>query len=84
MTATPDSSLAAMPDAVTPPAGEAPIARRTLHDEVVGRLRDMIVEGRLAAGARIHEGRVCELLGISRKVLWEKLRDFDIDVPGSG
>jgi two-component system NtrC family response regulator len=29
-----------------------------------------------------HRTQTAKLLGISRKVLWEKLRDFDIDIPG--
>jgi transcriptional regulator with PAS, ATPase and Fis domain len=30
-----------------------------------------------------HRSQTADLLGISRKVLWEKLRDFGIEVPGS-
>jgi DNA-binding GntR family transcriptional regulator len=52
----------------------APIRRPSLHDEVVGRLRDLIVEGRLAGGTRIHEGRLCEQLGVSRTPLREALK----------
>jgi DNA-binding GntR family transcriptional regulator len=51
-----------------------PIHRPSLHDEVVGRVRDMIVEGRLAAGMRVHEGRLCEQLGVSRTPLREALK----------
>ena len=51
-----------------------PIRRASLHDEVVGRVRDMIVEGQLQAGARVHEGRLCEQLGISRTPLREALK----------
>ena len=51
-----------------------PIRRASLHDEVVGRVRDMIVEGRLAADTRIHEGRLCEQLGVSRTPLREALK----------
>ena len=29
-----------------------------------------------------HRTQTAELLGISRKVLWEKMRDLDIDAPG--
>jgi len=29
-----------------------------------------------------HRTQTAKLLGISRKVLWEKLRDFDIEIPG--
>jgi DNA-binding NtrC family response regulator len=31
-----------------------------------------------------HRTQTAELLGISRKVLWEKLRDFGIEAPGEG
>lgn len=51
-----------------------PIRRASLHDEVVGRVRDMIVEGKLSAGTRIHEGRLCEQLGVSRTPLREALK----------
>lgn len=61
--------------APAPPLEEiAPIRRPTLHDEVVGRLRDLIVEGRLAGGTRVHEGRLCEQLGVSRTPLREALK----------
>jgi DNA-binding NtrC family response regulator len=30
-----------------------------------------------------HRSQTAELLGISRKVLWEKIRDFGIEVPGT-
>ena len=30
-----------------------------------------------------HRTQTAELLGISRKVLWEKIRDFGIQVPGA-
>lgn len=52
----------------------APLARRSLHDELVGRLRDMIIEGQLAPGTRIHEGQVGAALGISRTPLREALK----------
>jgi DNA-binding GntR family transcriptional regulator len=52
----------------------APIPRPSLHDEVVSRVRDMIVEGRLEAGTRVHEGRLCEQLGVSRTPLREALK----------
>ena len=29
-----------------------------------------------------HRSQTAQLLGISRKVLWEKMRDLDIDGPG--
>jgi len=51
-----------------------PITRRSLHDAVVTRLRDMIIEAVLAPGTRIHEGRLCDSLRISRTPLREALK----------
>ena len=39
------------------------IRRRSLHDVVVDRLRDMIVEGVLGPGQRLNERLLCEQLG---------------------
>ena len=50
------------------------IQRRSLHDEVVERLRGMIVEGELPAGQRIPERVLCERFGISRTPLREALK----------
>lgn len=60
-----------------PVAGEASVARierPTLHNVVVSRVRDMIIEGHLAAGSRIHEGQLGEQLGVSRTPLREALK----------
>jgi len=57
------------------PAGTvAPIARRTLHDEVATRLRDMIIEGRLPPGQRVNEVALGQLLGVSRTPLREAIK----------
>ncbi|MCG8596828.1 MAG: GntR family transcriptional regulator [Kiloniellales bacterium] len=50
------------------------IERRSLHDEVVGRLRDMILKGELRAGERIPERVLCDRFGISRTPLREALK----------
>ena len=50
------------------------ITRRTLHDEVLERLRDMIIEGRLEPGQRINEGPVGAQLGVSRTPLREAIK----------
>ncbi len=50
------------------------IMRRTLHDEVLERLRDMIIEGRLDPGSRINEGLVGAQLGVSRTPLREAIK----------
>src|SRR5690606_16181412 len=51
-----------------------PIARRTLHDEVVDRLRDLIIQDRLAPGTRINEVQLGALLGVSRTPLREAIK----------
>jgi DNA-binding GntR family transcriptional regulator len=45
-----------------------------LHDEATERLRDMIVEGKLAAGEWINELELCKQLEISRTPLREALK----------
>ena len=52
----------------------APIRRRPLHDEATERIRDMIVEGQLAAGEWINETELCQQLQISRTPLREALK----------
>jgi len=56
------------------PPTVAPIARRTLHDEVASRVRDMIIEGRLAPGQRINEVALGQALGVSRTPLREAIK----------
>jgi DNA-binding GntR family transcriptional regulator len=46
----------------------------TLHDGLLAGLRDHIVEGHLADGARIPERQLCERFGISRTPLREALK----------
>ncbi|MDP4026865.1 GntR family transcriptional regulator [Methylobacterium sp. NEAU 140] len=70
-------------------AAVLPVSRRTLHDEVVGRIRDMIIEGHLPTGSRIHEGQLGARLGISRTPLREALKFLASEglidlVPGRG
>lgn len=62
------ASAAALPDTVVP------IARASLHDEVTARVRDLIVEGRLASGAAIPELELAHQLGVSRTPLREALK----------
>ncbi|RFB76714.1 GntR family transcriptional regulator [Methylovirgula sp. 4M-Z18] len=66
-----------------------PMQRRSLHAELVERLRDMVIEGQLPPGARIHEGQVCAALGVSRTPLREALKYLASEglidlVPGRG
>ncbi len=46
----------------------------SLHDEVLARLRDYIVEGNLTDGARIPERELCTQFGVSRTPLREALK----------
>ncbi len=45
-----------------------------LHDEVVSRLRHILMEGEIAPGARIPERELCASLAISRTPLREALK----------
>lgn len=55
--------------------GQAPvIRRRSLHEEVVTRLRDMIIEEDLRPGQRLPERELCEHFGISRTPLREAIK----------
>src|ERR1700724_960935 len=47
---------------------------QSLHDEILIRLRDHIVEGNIADGGRVPERQLCEMLGISRTPLREALK----------
>lgn len=50
------------------------ISRKTLHNELVALLRNMIVEGELGPGSRIPESRLCDHFGVSRTPLREALK----------
>ena len=50
------------------------ISRQALHDQVVARLRTMLVEGRIAPGAKLNERELCELLRVSRTPLREAIK----------
>ncbi len=47
---------------------------QSLHDEILTRLRDYIVEGNIADGGRVPERQLCEMLKISRTPLREALK----------
>jgi DNA-binding GntR family transcriptional regulator len=57
-------------------AGTAPSGPEdlSLHDEILARLRDHIVEGNIPDGGRVPERQLCEMLGISRTPLREALK----------
>ncbi|WGF86669.1 GntR family transcriptional regulator [Marinivivus vitaminiproducens] len=62
----------AIDDLMRAEEGTTPAA--SLHDEIVTRLRDMIVEGTFSEGARIPERELCLQFGISRTPLREALK----------
>jgi DNA-binding GntR family transcriptional regulator len=51
-----------------------PIQRPVLHESIVSHLRDMIIEGDLAPGSRLHEGELGAQLGVSRTPLREAIK----------
>ena len=57
-----------------PRAPLAPLERRTLHAQVVDRLRDLITEGAVAPGDKLNEVRLCAELGVSRTPFREALK----------
>ena len=50
------------------------LVHNSLHEEVVGRLREKIYSGELSQGAYIDEAQVCEAMEISRTPLREALK----------
>jgi DNA-binding GntR family transcriptional regulator len=48
--------------------------RRVVHDQLLEHLRDLLVEGGLAAGSRVPERLLCERFGVSRTPLREVLK----------
>lgn len=50
------------------------LARPSLHEIVVERLREMVMSGELPPGSRVPEKQLCETLGVSRTPLREALK----------
>jgi DNA-binding GntR family transcriptional regulator len=61
-------------DRAPDPDDRGPIVRQSLHEAIVSRVRDMIIEGTLASGSRVHEGNLGRELGVSRTPLREALK----------
>lgn len=53
---------------------DTPIVRRSLHDELVDRLRVLITEGELEPGHKVPEKALCERYGVSRTPMREALK----------
>ena len=49
------------------------ISRRPLHDDLVEQLRNLIVRGVLAPGAKVQEQALCDQFQVSRTPLREAL-----------
>ncbi|MDN3921271.1 GntR family transcriptional regulator [Roseateles violae] len=50
------------------------MSRLALHDQVVARLRNLLVEGLIPPGAKLNERELCERLQISRTPLREAIK----------
>jgi DNA-binding GntR family transcriptional regulator len=50
-----------------------------LRDQVVGNLRNAIINGQFAPGARLVERQMCDLLGVSRTLVREALRQLEAE-----
>jgi DNA-binding GntR family transcriptional regulator len=64
-------------DATSKALAASPVPGRedqSLHDEILTRLRDYIVEGNIPDGGRVPERQLCGMLGISRTPLREALK----------
>jgi DNA-binding GntR family transcriptional regulator len=51
-----------------------PLERMSLHDQLVAKVREMIVDGELEAGAALPERMLCETFGVSRTPLREAFK----------
>lgn len=56
------------------PAEVIAIPRAALHEQVAHRLRQMLVEGRIAPGAKLNERELAEVLHVSRTPLREAIK----------
>ncbi len=59
-----------------PSAADDATAPRLLHEDVSERLRELIMHGELAPGAKLNERVLCEQLGISRTPLREAFKSL--------
>lgn len=50
------------------------VARLPLHDQIIARLRDLIIEGDLEPGVRVSERELCERFKVSRTPLREAFK----------
>ena len=62
------------PPLPTPVVRKPAKPRQVIHDQLLEHLRDLVIEGELAAGARVPERLLCERFGVSRTPLREALK----------
>ncbi|MBX2884832.1 MAG: GntR family transcriptional regulator [Granulosicoccus sp.] len=55
------------------------LERKSLHEELVERLRDILIEGDFNAGDKVPEKALCEQLGVSRTPMREALKVIAAD-----
>lgn len=63
-----------MPDQAVENSDTIKIVRRSLHDELIDRLRELIVTGDLKPGSKVPEQNLAEKYGVSRTPLREALK----------
>lgn len=61
------------------PELETRISRPALHTIVADRVREMIVNGTFASGARLNEKELCDTLGVSRTPLREAIKVLEAE-----
>ena len=64
---------------MTTPLGHQTLRRRSLHDELIEHIRQLIIEGVLEAGKKVPEKELCESYGVSRTPLREALKVLATD-----
>lgn len=55
------------------------MGRRSLHEEIVGEIRNLILDGELKPGSKIAEPELCERLDVSRTPLREALKALSVE-----
>jgi DNA-binding GntR family transcriptional regulator len=72
-------TIAVGPALLLKKALSTPIDRRTLPDELIGYLREMIGSGQLRAGSRVSVTGLCRRFGVSRTPLREALKMLAVE-----
>lgn len=73
------SAVNAVPVGGLSPLARGPIRRRTLHEDLIVVIRELIVSGQLASGIKVPEKELCDQFGVSRTPLREALKVLATD-----